>query len=204
MKKRVLHVGLLVVCLLFSFKTSILAQEEESDEETMSQGQLAIVLAQRLGLAPDAPGLTEIAAINMLLQIGIVPRDGWNAGSEVTLGMLAGVLVQALGLDVDNPQDDASLVEACRAAGIDFSSVGNALASAGGITLNPSTRRTQPAASQANDPLLRLPPGDPSTFFSGAGSGQGNGAGGFNPGGGGQGGGGGSFVPPGPPPMTPN
>ena len=222
MKNRLFRMCLLAAFLLLSFNTSIFAQEEETtpqeeetSQETMSQGQLAIILAQRLGLAPDAPGLTEVAAINMLTQVGILPRDGWSAGSEVTLGVLAGILVQVLGLTAENPEDDASLVEACTAEGIDFSSVSNALASAGIVPWNPSARRTQPTGSQFNDPLLRLPPGDPSTFFSGAGGGPGNGGSGFRPGdgqgggqggggGGSQGGGGGSFNPPGPPPMTPN
>jgi hypothetical protein len=223
MKNRLFQMILLAACLLFAFNTSILAEEEQSgeeqsSEETMTQGNLAIILAQRLGLAPDMPGdLTDIIAINALTQAGYAPREGWNSGSDVTLGMLAGILVQVLGLTAENPEDDASLVEACVAAGIDFSSVSSALASAEIVSLNPSARRTQPTGSQFNDPLLRLPPGDPSSFFSGAGGGFGQGGSGLRPGGGqggggdqgggqggGGGGGGGSFIPPGPPPMTPN
>jgi hypothetical protein len=207
MKKMIMiHVAILIAAL-FAFSQPAIAQEEASGQ-TMTQGDLALIFAQKLGLAPGLPtDAGKAEAMNALAQIGYAPRGGWNADSEVTLGDLAVILAAVLKLTPENPEDDASVVEACVAAGVDFSSVASALISAEILSADPQFTAT---GRQLNDPLFRLPPGAPWQYFSSAGGGGGvvprrgppgptpvpppGPAPGPVP----------PFVPPSPPPLTPN
>lgn len=133
-------------------------------EETMKQGDLAILLVHKLGLAPDVPTeFSSAIAISTLRQANILPRGEWQAEEDVTLGTLAYLLMQILEITPENPEDDASVVEACTAAGVDFSSIANALISAGILEADPLI---VPTGSQFNDPLYRLPPGAPWDYLS--------------------------------------
>ncbi len=159
---------------------------EANDEEgqTMTQGELAVIIANKLGIAPQLSlDMSELDAINALIQQGIFPAGGWQSGNEVTLSALAYLLVKILGLNPLNPDDDASVVEACVLYGIDFTDIESALISAGILE---ALSRIQPTGPQLNDPLLRLPPGSPADPWSQAGD-QGN-----------------TFRPNTPNPLTPN
>lgn len=207
MKRQLMYVLIATMALFGSYSLPAFAQTEpetEQESETMTQGDLALILAVKLGLAPDVPAMGgQSFAINALKQAGISPREGWNAEEEVTLGSLAVILAQVLGLVPENPEDDASVVEACTAAGVDFSSIASALVSAG--ILRGETELI-PVGRELNDPLLRLPPGRPWSYFTRGGPGRESGMRAPNrpgftpppppPGGG--------FRPPTPPPLTPN
>lgn len=140
-------------------------QQSQTEEETMNEGMLAIVLAQKLGLTAQLPlNPSPITAINALVTVGIRPRDGWNQDSVVTLGTMAYLLAQVMELNVTDMDDDQAVLEACIAAGVDFSSIGNALISAG--VLSTTEIRTALTGVQMNDPLHRLPPGMPSDLWT--------------------------------------
>ncbi len=142
-----------------------LKAQPPAEESSINQGALAVILAHKLGLAGGLPvNTTPDNAINMLMQAGISPREGWDAGADVTQGTLAYLLASVLGLSVTDWNDDTSVVEACIAANIDFTSVGTALLSAG--IISSSQRQGQPTGSQLNDPLYRLPPGLPSDMWN--------------------------------------
>lgn len=102
------------------------APAQDVPDNGVTQGELAMILVNVLGLANDLPaGATEFDAIALLLARGIAPLDGWDAGRPVLLADLAVVLVRALdGEDeVENPDDPQSWITAAQSLGIDLSSV---------------------------------------------------------------------------------
>lgn len=146
---------------------SVVETQEIVEEQTMTQGQLAIILARRLGLVVGTPlTASPVAAILALEQVGISPSGGWSADEPVTLGNMATVINAYLGNEVDSGAADpeAAAVEVAVASGVDFSSIASALASAG-ILGSGERESLTPAAATFNDPLIRLPPGRPVDAF---------------------------------------
>ncbi len=135
--------------------------------QTMTQGQLAIILARRLGLVVGTPlSASPVAAILALEQVGVSPRGGWSSESEVTTGDLASVLNIMLGNEVDETAGDQAQaeVDAAIASGVNFANITSALATAG-IISSGQRESLSPASSTFNDPLVRLPPGRPVDTF---------------------------------------
>lgn len=102
------------------------APAQDVPDNGVTQGELAMILVNVLGLANDLPaGATEFDAIALLLARGIAPLDGWDAERPVMLADLAVVLVRALGGEdeVENPDDPQSWITAAQSLGIDLSSV---------------------------------------------------------------------------------
>jgi len=97
--------------------------ESPGDGDVMTEGQLAEILVNVLGMAAMLPPNAQQAdVIGILLQNGISPRDGWSPANVVTLGNLARILVQAMNAShhIENPEDDASWVNYLSSVGIDF------------------------------------------------------------------------------------
>jgi hypothetical protein len=159
--------------------------EGVGQQKTMTQGQLAIILARRLGLVVGTPlSASPVAAILALEQVGVSPRGGWSSESEVTTGDLASVLNIMLGNEVDETADDQAQAEV-DATIASVANITSALATAG-IISSGQRESLSPASSTFNDPLDRLPPGRPVDTFQVILSDE-------KP-----------FIPPGLPPLTPN
>jgi hypothetical protein len=170
---------LLLVGTAFTVQPVVAQEEEEEEqqeveetqevveEQTMNQGQLAIILARRLGLVIGTPlTASPAAAILALEQVGVSPARGWSAEEPVTLGDMASVINVLLGNDVDETAEDpeTAAVDMAVASGVDFSSIASALNSAGIISAGERESLT-PAAQTFNDPLSRVPPGRPIDTF---------------------------------------
>ena len=94
----------LVMCLAPA--PQLFAQAEGGGGEvaaaaTFTQGQMAVIMAQRLGLNSSGSPLTEARAIQLLVARGIAPKGGWNASAALAPGDVARTLVQALGLEAE-------------------------------------------------------------------------------------------------------
>ncbi len=134
--------------------------------KTMTQGQLAIILARRLGLVVGTSlSASPVAAILALEQVGVSPRGGWSSESEVTTGDLASVLNILLGNEVDETADDQAQAEV-DATIASVANITSALATAG-IISSGQRESLSPASSTLNDPLVKLPPGRPVDKFEG-------------------------------------
>jgi len=146
------------------------AQEGTSDQQgesndLMTEGQLVEILVNSLGLATMLPpNPNQADTIQILMQNGIVPRDGWQPDRVVTLGNLARVLVQSLGQSdmIENPEDDASWVNYLLSLGLDLSTIEAAIQEV--PSADPNAGYSD--ARSSFDPVRRYPF---STPFSGAG-----------------------------------
>jgi len=122
---------------LASIQSPVMAQEEApaaeapaSQDDLMTEAQLAEVLVNVLGLAPMLPPNPKAADMfAILLQNGISPKDGWNPDNNVTLGNLARIMVQSMGDadKIENPEDDASWVEYLKSVGVEFGTIEEAI-----------------------------------------------------------------------------
>jgi hypothetical protein len=121
----------------------------------VTEGELAQWLVRVLGLSrflPAAP--TDLECFQLLMQNGIMPKDGWSQDRTVTMGALARVIVLALGkqAEVENPDDDESWVAYLKSAGIDFGTIGEAVEN-----LEPLPQPVGPEAIvTSTDPLGKL------------------------------------------------
>ncbi|HMP76906.1 MAG TPA: hypothetical protein PKE12_11495 [Kiritimatiellia bacterium] len=121
----------------------------------VTEGELAQWLVRVLGLSrflPAAP--TDLECFQILMQNGIMPKDGWSQERTVLTGTLARVIVLALGkqAEVENPDDDESWVNYLKSAGIDFGSIGEAVEN-----LEPLPQPVGPEAIvTSTDPLGKL------------------------------------------------
>jgi hypothetical protein len=95
---------LLMTCW-FMGGNALVAQEtaEETppaEEMAINQGRAAVLLANSLGfyVSQDGP-LTPVRAVELLMQNGISPLDGWKVNEMLTVDTMAIILGQALGLD---------------------------------------------------------------------------------------------------------
>lgn len=106
------------------------ASMEESSDQVMYEGELALILAEVLGLSPMLPANpSEAQVYAILLSNGVSPKDGWNSENPVSMATLARVLVQSMGREdeVENPDDDASWVDFLAGIGIEFGTITDAL-----------------------------------------------------------------------------
>lgn len=138
-------------------------QGESND--LMTEGQLLEILVNALGfdtMLPPNPSQADM--IQVLMQNGIVPRDGWQPDRVVTLGNLARVLVQSLGQSdwMENPEDDASWVNYLLSVGLDLSTIDAAMQEV--PSADPNAGYSD--ARSSFDPVRRYPFSQP---FSGAG-----------------------------------
>ncbi|MCS6771651.1 MAG: hypothetical protein NZ740_06450 [Kiritimatiellae bacterium] len=164
--KKFIVAMLLAGLSICSFVGVVRAQSDvggEGQAQLVTEGELAQWLVRVLGLSrflPAAP--TDLECFQILMQNGIMPKDGWQSNRPVTMGNLARVLVLALGKqgDIENPDDDESWISFLKSAGIDFGTIGEAMEN-----LEPLP---QPVAAEAvvtaTDPLSKLarinPPDD--------------------------------------------
>ena len=105
---------------------------QEAGENSVTQGELALLLVNVLGLARDMPSMpTEQQAIRMLLSNGIRPADGWQSGKVVVVSDLAVILVWALGEEgeLDDPNDPEECIQYLTDRGIPMDTVGQAVGS---------------------------------------------------------------------------
>lgn len=121
----------------------------------VNDGELAQWLVRVLGLSrflPAAP--TDLECFQVLMQNNISPSDGWQKDRTVTMGELARVIVQGLGrqAEVENPDNDASWINFLKEIGIDFGTIGEAVAN-----LEPLPQPVGPEAIvTSTDPLGKL------------------------------------------------
>jgi hypothetical protein len=130
--------------------------EEASKDELMTEGQLAEMLVNILGLAGSLPPNPQpVDQYEILLQNGISPKDGWNATNLVTIGNLARIMVQSLGdaSKIEEPENDKSWVDYLKGIGVEFGTIEEAVAQ-----INPLV---DPVALKAvevsTDPLRKAP-----------------------------------------------
>lgn len=118
--------------LATSFQGVAMAQEEAAaDQDLMTEGQLAEMLINVLGMATMVPPNAQPADIYaILLQNGITPKDGWNPTNNVTIGNLARIMVQCLGDadKIENPESDKSWVDYLKSIGVEFGTIEDAVA----------------------------------------------------------------------------
>lgn len=103
---------------------------EEEQAKLVNEGELAQWLVRVLGLSrflPAAP--SDLDCFQLLMQNGIMPKNGWQQDNTVTMGNLARVIVLSLGKqsEVENPDNDESWVDYLKSAGIDFGTIGEAV-----------------------------------------------------------------------------
>ncbi len=121
--------GLTVAVATFAF----------AEDSPMTQGEAAIVLAQRLGLgSTTTKPLTSGEAVRLLMENKITPFGGWQLGEPLLVRDLARVLVQALGRagqipadERDNPDTSAYVDLLTRDFNLDLSSIAAALSQLG-------------------------------------------------------------------------
>ncbi|MBM4154768.1 MAG: hypothetical protein FJ221_07025 [Lentisphaerae bacterium] len=115
MKRKVFAIGMTLLCAaMFAVPTvTVAAEGDDGEADQMNQGQLALLLVEKLGLLsflPPNPSAMECMMI--LSQNGIFPSPtlgpteqnptpGWSLdpSTKVTMADLAVVLVRALGLE---------------------------------------------------------------------------------------------------------
>lgn len=130
------------------------AKPQDAKSKLVTEGEFAKWLVNVLGLAhalPVAPSDKECFAI--LLQNSISPKAGWNSTNLVTMGTLARVVVQSMHKqsEVKNPADDNSWIQYLKSIGVEFGTVGQAMAQ-----LNPlDPAYTGEAAVTSTDPLRK-------------------------------------------------
>jgi hypothetical protein len=162
MKKRV---GWIVVASLVLAGTPVIpflgvdarAQEESVESsELMNEGQLADMLVNVLGMAtmlPPNPQQPDVLAL--LIQNGIVPKDGWNPTNLVTVGNLARIMVQSMGDadKIENPESDKSWVDYLASIGVEFGTIEQAIDQMGQKTDVVALK----AVEVSTDPLRKAP-----------------------------------------------
>ncbi len=96
--------ALFLCALLVPFTPGAVAQDD-----AISQGRAAVLLANAMGLGADSSGpLTEDSAIRLLNAQGIAPLGGWDSDANLTSAELARFMVQALGADADFSQEQVN------------------------------------------------------------------------------------------------
>lgn len=133
------HVGWIVLTacvfalspMAATFNGTAQAQAAAGGEELMTEGQLAEMLINVLGMATLLPPNSQpVDQYAVLLQNGIAPKDGWNSTNLVTIGNLARIMVQCLDATdkIENPEDDASWVNYLKSIGVEFGTIEEAVA----------------------------------------------------------------------------
>lgn len=117
----------LALCMSVAAILPVSAQQEE----TVTQAQLAELLADVMGLSrflSVTPSNQEIFAL--LMENGVCPADGWKADEPVFPPTLARVVVQAMGRadEVENPDDPMSWMRFLQQEGVAIGSVAEAVA----------------------------------------------------------------------------
>jgi hypothetical protein len=112
------------------------SQQQEQKTKLVTEGEFARWLVNVLGLTRTIPAdPSEQDCFAILLQNSISPKAGWNSTNLVTMGTLARVVVQSLHKqgEVTNPAEDASWINYLKSIGIDFGTIGQAMAALGPI-----------------------------------------------------------------------
>lgn len=127
----------------------------ETAEDVVNQGELARMLVAKLGLArflPANPSDQQCCAI--LLLNGVAPLNGWEATKAVDKGVLARVIVQAVGSSdmVENPDDPNSWIKVFEQLGFSFESPGAAVSS---LEPKPTIPVATAVFTTSTDPLVR-------------------------------------------------
>lgn len=110
------------------------SQDSEVENNSVTQGELALLLVNVLGLWPYLPASpSEHQAIEVMLDNGIMPAEGWQADKVVTRADLARIIVLALerGDEVEDPDNPQSWVDFLVGIGIPIDTVGVALQEVG-------------------------------------------------------------------------
>lgn len=127
----------------------------EDRTKLVTDGELAQWLVRVLGLSRFLPASpTDLECFQILMQNNVSPGDGWQKDRVVTMGELARVIVQGLGrqAEVDNPENDASWINFLKEIGVDFGTIGEAVAN-----LEPLPQPVGPEAIvTSTDPLAKL------------------------------------------------
>lgn len=151
--------------LLFLASIFLIAPALHAQAAPMSQGRAAFLLAQRLGFGLQSNQvLSELEAIRLLMENNISPFGGWDLEQPLFENDLARMLVQALGLEFeipeeerDNPQTAAYKDLLVREFGLEIT--GTELP-ADALSLQPVAQTVQGTAGSvvSSDPLQSAPP----------------------------------------------
>jgi hypothetical protein len=127
------------IAIALSGLTVALATFAFAEDKPMTQGEAAVVLAQRLGLGNSTTKpLTPGEAVRLLMENKISPFGGWQLAEPLLVRDLARVLVQALGRanqipaeERENPDSSAYVDLLTRDFNLDLSSIAAALSQLG-------------------------------------------------------------------------
>ena len=167
MKKLITGVSLATLVLGASLMGAPRAMAAEGDAggEIVTQAELARILVRVMGLARYlAPGAPDYDYFAVLGQNGVYPKENWEPGEPVELGLLARLMVMALRLTylVEDIDDYNACMMALEEAGIPIKTVGVAMAQVRGI--NRFQHTTGNTIGAQVDPIVRR---DPRTFNPG-------------------------------------
>jgi len=110
-----------------SAKTRAVSKKSGQDSQQVTQGQLARLLVQALGLSRFLPANpTAQQCFGILLDNSIMPEKGWDADEIVNKQDLARVIVQALKKqgDIENPDDPKEWIDYLKGIGVPIDTIG--------------------------------------------------------------------------------
>ncbi len=110
--------------------SAVVAQNNANNNNQVTQGELALMLINMLGLQQEIEVTgSPLDAIRVLLIYGISPINGWEVDRPVVLGDLAVVLVQSLQAqdEVDDPNDPVQCIAYLEGLGVPMDTVSGAV-----------------------------------------------------------------------------
>lgn len=151
--------------LLFLASILLIVPAVHAQAAPMSQGRAAFLLAQRLGFGLQSNQvLSDLEAIRLLMENNISPFGGWDLEQPLFENDLARMLVQALGLESEIPQEERGNPQTAAYKDLLVREFGLEITGteipAESLSLQPVAQSLQASAGSAvsSDPLQSAPP----------------------------------------------
>jgi len=132
----------------------------QAEEDTLTQGDVATALVQKLGISKNLPlRYTDATAIDALRANSISPFGGWDAARKLKVGDFAKIMVESLGwsgrIPLEQQGQPRSYVALLEDSGIPVDSVSDALAKLRPLATSKDGGVIRQLSS--SDPLTRRP-----------------------------------------------
>ena len=154
--KRILAFALMG--LMIAAPVALAQGDKESSKKSqasqpVTHAQLAEIMVKALGLVrflPNAPSAQQM--LDVLMQNGISPQDGWKLDAVVTKADLSRVIVQALRKEdqVENPNDPQAWIDVLKELGISLDRLSETVQSVEALP----EAMGQDSTMQSTDPLI--------------------------------------------------